>query len=130
MSHRLHMTDLSCIACDALTDLGAGKEGWLVNNSNLLISLDTHFVAPANRSLIFILNWSSSNSGSSSMMKSGESSPWEPHTIFFTRRGKLLMPFQKIHCKLYKISFGLKTNLAAPIPKKEAENSPPIYPLA
>ncbi|CAA2967973.1 rab3 GTPase-activating non-catalytic subunit [Olea europaea subsp. europaea] len=63
MSRRLHTTDLGCIACDALTDLGAGKEGWLVDNPDLLISLDTHSVAFANRSLILILHWSSSNNG-------------------------------------------------------------------
>ncbi|KAL2494616.1 rab3 GTPase-activating protein non-catalytic subunit [Forsythia ovata] len=57
------MTDLDCIACDALTDLGASKEGWLIDNPDLLIFLDTHFVALANRSLILILHWSSSNNG-------------------------------------------------------------------
>ncbi|KAL2472716.1 hypothetical protein Fot_48452 [Forsythia ovata] len=63
MSRRLHTTDLGCIACDALTDIGAGKEGWLVDNPDLLISLDTHSVALVNRSLILILHWSSSNNG-------------------------------------------------------------------
>ncbi|KAL2458191.1 hypothetical protein Fot_55854 [Forsythia ovata] len=63
MSRCLHTTDLGCIACDALTDLGAGKEGWLVDNLDLLIFLDTHSVALANRSLILILHWSSSNNG-------------------------------------------------------------------
>ncbi|KAL2544158.1 hypothetical protein Fot_13391 [Forsythia ovata] len=104
MFRRLHTTNLNCIVCDALTNLGAGKEGWLVDNPELIIFLDTHSVALANRSLILILHWSSSNnggpdpnknqvvkirpdclqlnlstspptSGSSSMIKSVESSP-------------------------------------------------------
>ncbi|XP_011102213.1 rab3 GTPase-activating protein non-catalytic subunit-like [Sesamum indicum] len=63
MSRRLHMTELGCIAGQDLSDLGAGKEGWLVDNPNLLVSLDTHSLALANRSLILILHWSQSISG-------------------------------------------------------------------
>ncbi|KAJ6301618.1 hypothetical protein OIU77_015847 [Salix suchowensis] len=29
---RSHTTELGCIASEELTDLGAGKEGWLVEN--------------------------------------------------------------------------------------------------
>ncbi|KAL0311380.1 UNVERIFIED_CONTAM: Rab3 GTPase-activating protein regulatory subunit [Sesamum angustifolium] len=63
MSRRLHTTELGCIAGEELSDLGAGKEGWLVDNPNLLVSLDTHSLALANRSLILILHWSQSISG-------------------------------------------------------------------
>ncbi|KAL0406732.1 UNVERIFIED_CONTAM: Rab3 GTPase-activating protein regulatory subunit [Sesamum latifolium] len=63
MSRRLHTTELGCIAGEDLSDLGAGKEGWLVDNPNLLVSLDTHSLALANRSLILILHWSQSISG-------------------------------------------------------------------
>ncbi|CAA0808716.1 Unknown protein [Striga hermonthica] len=58
MSRRNHTTELGCIAGQDLSDFGAGKEGWLENNPNLLVSLDTHSLALANRSLILILNWS------------------------------------------------------------------------
>ncbi|KAK6132480.1 hypothetical protein DH2020_033780 [Rehmannia glutinosa] len=63
MSRRNHTTELGCIAGEDLSDLGAGKEGWLVNSPNLLVSLDTHSLALANRSLILILNWSQSING-------------------------------------------------------------------
>ncbi|KAI3466042.1 hypothetical protein Pfo_022705 [Paulownia fortunei] len=60
MSRRNHTTELGCIAGEDLSDLGAGKEGWLVDNPNLLVSLDTHSLALANRSLVLLLNWSQS----------------------------------------------------------------------
>ncbi|KAL7143437.1 hypothetical protein ABFS83_08G190500 [Erythranthe nasuta] len=60
MSRRNHTTELGCIAGEDLTHVGAGKEGWLVDNPSLLVSLDTHSLALANRSLILILNWSQS----------------------------------------------------------------------
>ncbi|KAL3631470.1 hypothetical protein CASFOL_024454 [Castilleja foliolosa] len=63
MSRRNHTSELGCIAGEDLSDIGAGKEGWLVNNSNLLASLDTHSLALASRSLILILNWSQSING-------------------------------------------------------------------
>jgi hypothetical protein len=56
-SKRSHTTELGCIASEELTDLGAGKEGWLVENPNLLCALDTHSLALANRSLILITGW-------------------------------------------------------------------------
>ncbi|XP_042044398.1 uncharacterized protein LOC121790199, partial [Salvia splendens] len=48
-----------------LSAVGAGKQGWLVENPNLLVSLDTNSIALANRSSIFILNWSQSINGGS-----------------------------------------------------------------
>ncbi|KAL6543321.1 hypothetical protein OROHE_010841 [Orobanche hederae] len=63
MFRRNHITELGCIAGEDLSDLGAGKEGWLVNNPNLLVSLDTHSLALAGRSLILVLNWSQSING-------------------------------------------------------------------
>lgn len=57
MAKRIHLTELGCIACEELTELGAGKEGWLVNNPNLLSALDSHSLALANRFLILIVNW-------------------------------------------------------------------------
>ncbi|GAB4846575.1 hypothetical protein Ancab_025582 [Ancistrocladus abbreviatus] len=58
MARRTHTTDLGCIACDDLTELGAGKEGWLVNNPNLLSALDSDSLALANKNTILILGWS------------------------------------------------------------------------
>lgn len=58
MSRRNHSTELGCIAGADLSALGAGKEGWLVDNPNLLVALDTNSIALANRSLILVLNWS------------------------------------------------------------------------
>lgn len=65
MSRRHHTTELGCIADADLSDLGAGKEGWLVDNPSILVSLDTNSLALANRSLILILNWSQSINGRS-----------------------------------------------------------------
>lgn len=62
VAKRTNTTELGCIACKELSELGAGKEGWLVNNPNLLCALDTHSLALANRSLILILGWSDSDS--------------------------------------------------------------------
>ncbi|XVF18630.1 hypothetical protein REPUB_Repub11eG0039100 [Reevesia pubescens] len=55
-----HLTDLGCIACEDLTEFGAGKEGWLAPDASttLLCALDAHSLAIANRSLILILGWS------------------------------------------------------------------------
>ncbi|XAR56465.1 hypothetical protein NMG60_11036965 [Bertholletia excelsa] len=58
MAPRNHTTDLGCIACDDLTEFGAGKEGWLVDNPTLLTALDTHSLAIANRSVVLVLDWS------------------------------------------------------------------------
>ncbi|KAE9458046.1 hypothetical protein C3L33_10052, partial [Rhododendron williamsianum] len=58
MARRNHTTDLGSIACDDLTDLGAGKEGWLVENPNLLTALDTHSIALANRSTVLVIEFS------------------------------------------------------------------------
>ncbi|KZV29702.1 rab3 GTPase-activating protein non-catalytic subunit [Dorcoceras hygrometricum] len=63
MSRRYHTTELGCIAGVDLSDLGAGKEGWLVENANLLVSLDTRSLAIANRSLILLIQWSNSRDG-------------------------------------------------------------------
>ena len=58
MARRTHTTSLGCIACDELTELGAGKESWLVDNPFLLSALDTHSLALSDKSLILILGWS------------------------------------------------------------------------
>ncbi|XP_075487387.1 uncharacterized protein LOC142526719 [Primulina tabacum] len=63
MSRRYHTTELGCIAGEDLSDLGAGKEGWLVENANLLVSLDTRSLALASRSLILLIHWSNSRDG-------------------------------------------------------------------
>ncbi|KAG6387290.1 hypothetical protein SASPL_152477 [Salvia splendens] len=65
MSRRNHTTELGSIASADLSAVGAGKQGWLVENPNLLVSLDTNSIALANRSSIFILNWSQSINGGS-----------------------------------------------------------------
>ncbi|XP_050220472.1 uncharacterized protein LOC126670705 [Mercurialis annua] len=54
---RNHTTELGCIACEELTEIGAGKESWLVENPNLNCALDTHSIALANRSVIVITAW-------------------------------------------------------------------------
>ncbi|XP_051145692.1 uncharacterized protein LOC127261394 [Andrographis paniculata] len=63
MSRRNHTTELGCIAGVDLSDLGAGREGWLVDNPNLHVALDTRSLALANRSLILLLHWSESITG-------------------------------------------------------------------
>ena len=49
MSRRNHTTDLGCVACDDLGELGAGKEGWLADNPSLLCALDTHALGEPGR---------------------------------------------------------------------------------
>ncbi|KAI4333566.1 hypothetical protein L6164_018354 [Bauhinia variegata] len=61
MARRSYKTELGCIACEDLSLLGAGKEGWLVDNPNILCAIDTHSVALANRSTILVLGWSDSD---------------------------------------------------------------------
>ncbi|XP_054816064.1 uncharacterized protein LOC129315927 isoform X1 [Prosopis cineraria] len=61
MARRSYKTELGCIACQELTELGAGKEAWLVDNPNLLCAIDTHSLALANRSTILVLGWSDSD---------------------------------------------------------------------
>ncbi|EPS61151.1 hypothetical protein M569_13648, partial [Genlisea aurea] len=56
MMRRLHTTEIGCIAGEYLTDFGAGKEGWLVDNPNLLVSLGSDSLAIADRSLILLLS--------------------------------------------------------------------------
>lgn len=52
------VTELGCIACEELNELGAGrKEGWLVDDPTLLCALDAHSLALAKRSVIIILSW-------------------------------------------------------------------------
>ncbi|KAL3715898.1 hypothetical protein ACJRO7_007626 [Eucalyptus globulus] len=62
MARRSHTTDLGCIACDDLADVGAGKEGWLADNPNLLCALDTHALALADRSVVLVIGWSDPDS--------------------------------------------------------------------
>ncbi|KAL3508767.1 hypothetical protein ACH5RR_028168 [Cinchona calisaya] len=69
MSRRFHTTELGSIACEDLSDVGAGKEGWLVNNPNLLTALDTHSLALADRSIVLILHWSDGADPSSHRLK-------------------------------------------------------------
>ncbi|XP_010552119.1 PREDICTED: rab3 GTPase-activating protein non-catalytic subunit [Tarenaya hassleriana] len=57
MAKRIHLTELGCIACEELSELGAGKEGWLVDDPNLLCALDSHSLAIANRFLILVVTW-------------------------------------------------------------------------
>ncbi|KAM5586259.1 hypothetical protein ABKV19_005255 [Rosa sericea] len=57
MARRVHTTEVGCIACEELGELGAGKEGWLVDTPNLLCAIDTHCIALANRSVIVVLGW-------------------------------------------------------------------------
>ncbi|CAI0436558.1 unnamed protein product [Linum tenue] len=57
MSRRSHTRELGCIACKELDELGAGKEGWLVDNPNLLCALDTQSIALANKFLVVITGW-------------------------------------------------------------------------
>ncbi|KNA08692.1 hypothetical protein SOVF_160380 isoform B [Spinacia oleracea] len=58
MARRNHTTPLGCIACDELSELGAGTEFWLINNPSILSALDTHSIALSNKSLILIFGWS------------------------------------------------------------------------
>lgn len=69
MSRRFQTTELGTIVCDDLLDVGAGKEGWLVNNPNLLTALDTHSLALANFSVVLVFQWSDGADPSSHRLK-------------------------------------------------------------
>lgn len=69
MARRVHTTELGCIACNELSELGAGKEGWLVEDPNLICALDTQSLALANRSIILILGWSENGDPNNSLVK-------------------------------------------------------------
>ncbi|KAF3783718.1 hypothetical protein EJ110_NYTH31826 [Nymphaea thermarum] len=60
MARRSHLTELGCIACKELDRLGAGKEGWLANDPNLFLALDTNSLALANRSFVLVVDWNDS----------------------------------------------------------------------
>ncbi|CAM8935070.1 unnamed protein product [Rhodiola kirilowii] len=49
MARRASTTPIGSIAGGDLSEVGAGKEGWLVSNPNLLTALDTHYLAIANK---------------------------------------------------------------------------------
>lgn len=68
MAPRTHLTDLGSIANVDLTELGAGKEGWL-DNPNLLCALDTNSLAIANRYYILVLEWSNASGTASFRVK-------------------------------------------------------------
>ncbi|XP_072971476.1 uncharacterized protein [Typha angustifolia] len=66
MARRSHLTEVGCIACDELGDLGAGeREGWL-SDPSLLFAFHSHSLAIAHssHSLILLLPWSNSSSNS------------------------------------------------------------------
>lgn len=69
MPPRIHTTEVGSIASDDLTELGAGKEGWLVENPNLICALDTHSLAIANRSVVLVLEWSNGDDQSGNRVK-------------------------------------------------------------
>nr|XP_027064178.1 rab3 GTPase-activating protein non-catalytic subunit-like isoform X1 [Coffea arabica] len=69
MSRRYHTTELGSIACEDLSEVGAGKEGWLVSDPDLLTALDTHSLALANRSIVLVLHWSDDADPSSYRLK-------------------------------------------------------------
>ncbi|KAL4580430.1 hypothetical protein LXL04_016622 [Taraxacum kok-saghyz] len=68
MAPRTHVTDLGSIANVDLTELGAGKEGWL-DNPILICALDTNSLAIANRYYILVLEWSNASGNASFRVK-------------------------------------------------------------
>ncbi|XP_047311087.1 rab3 GTPase-activating protein non-catalytic subunit [Impatiens glandulifera] len=58
MARRNYMTEIGSIACDDLTELGSGKEGWLIDNPNLIVALDTNSIALSVRYHILVLGFS------------------------------------------------------------------------
>ncbi|CAM8986556.1 unnamed protein product [Rhodiola kirilowii] len=62
MARRASTTPIGSIAGGDLSEVGAGKEGWLVSNPNLLTALDTHYLAIANKLTVIVTGWSSSES--------------------------------------------------------------------
>ncbi|KAL9297984.1 hypothetical protein ACSQ67_023880 [Phaseolus vulgaris] len=61
MAKRSYKTELGCIACDELGELGAGKPHWLVETPHVLCAIDNHSILLANRSTILLLSWSSNS---------------------------------------------------------------------
>ncbi|KAG4968275.1 hypothetical protein AAZX31_12G145500 [Glycine max] len=69
MARRSYKTELGCIACEELGELGAGKPHWLVETPQLLCAIDTHSLILANRSTILLLSWSSDSSAAPPPLK-------------------------------------------------------------
>ncbi|TKY66419.1 Rab3 GTPase-activating protein non-catalytic subunit [Spatholobus suberectus] len=80
MARRSYKTELGCIACEELGEVGAGKPSWLVENPNLLCAIDAHSLLLANRSTILLLSWSS-DSAPYPLKIRPELSPVEPESI-------------------------------------------------
>ncbi|KAJ8616497.1 hypothetical protein MRB53_035869 [Persea americana] len=69
MAKRTHLRDLGCIACDELEQVGAGKEGWLVEKPSFLTALEPNSLALARTSLVLILSWNNDSFSSSPPIK-------------------------------------------------------------
>lgn len=69
MARRTHLREVGCIACDELEQVGAGKEGWLVQNPSLLTALDSNSLALALPSLVLVLAWHEPQSQSVSLSR-------------------------------------------------------------
>ncbi|KAG9146140.1 hypothetical protein Leryth_015929 [Lithospermum erythrorhizon] len=55
MARRSHTREVGNISSFDLSEVGAGKEGWLVNDPNLLIALDTHSLALSTRTQVLVI---------------------------------------------------------------------------
>ncbi|XP_047173274.1 uncharacterized protein LOC124841126 [Vigna umbellata] len=81
MAKRSYKTELGCIACDELGELGAGKPNWLVETPHLLCAIDTHSLLLANRSTILLLSWSDNSAASPPLKIRPELSPIDAESI-------------------------------------------------
>ncbi|XP_014520670.1 rab3 GTPase-activating protein non-catalytic subunit [Vigna radiata var. radiata] len=81
MAKRSYKTELGCIACDELGELGAGKPNWLVETPHLLCAIDTHSLLIANRSTILLLSWSDNSAASPPLKIRPDLSPIDAESI-------------------------------------------------
>ncbi|QCD86121.1 Rab3-GAP regulatory subunit [Vigna unguiculata] len=81
MAKRSYKTELGCIACDELRELGAGKPNWLVETPHLLCAIDTHSLLLANRSTILLLSWSDNSAASPPLKIRPDLSPIDAESI-------------------------------------------------
>ncbi|KAK1275086.1 hypothetical protein QJS04_geneDACA000846 [Acorus gramineus] len=89
MAKRSHLSELGCIACDELDELGAGKEGWLVDTPSLVIALDDRSIALARRFAVLVISWGDRDRPSAEIWRSLSPVDGEISAIEWVTRGDL-----------------------------------------
>ncbi|KAG6473046.1 hypothetical protein ZIOFF_066953 [Zingiber officinale] len=109
MARRSHLTEIGCIACDELSEVGAGeREGWL-DDPSLLAALHHHSLAlaSATRPIALVLGWDHYHRFSSSAVRD----PIKIHPVLSPYEGRITalewLPFGDVLALALGTSAGL-----------------------